>query len=59
MHILAIILILAVIGFILYLVNTYIPMPDIFRKVLNVVAVILVIIWLLHALGFWGYLRSV
>lgn len=58
MHILAIILILAVIGFILYLVNTYIPMPDIFRKTLNVVAVIAVIVWFIYYLASLGYLKG-
>lgn len=42
---------LAVCGFILWLIVTYIPMPDPFKKVLIVVAVILLIVWLIGHLG--------
>ena len=42
---------LIVIGVLLWLVNTYIPMDGKIKKILNVVVVICVILWLLYAFG--------
>lgn len=59
MPIIHLIIILAVIGLILWLVNTYIPMQPVVKKVLNVVVVIAVIIWLLSVFGIIGSLSAV
>jgi hypothetical protein len=40
-----------VVGVILWLVNTYIPMDRKIKSILNVVVVIVLIIWLLQAFG--------
>jgi hypothetical protein len=42
---------LVVIGVLLWLVNTYIPMDGKIKQILNVVVVICVIVWLLFAFG--------
>lgn len=42
---------LIVIGVLLWLVNTYIPMAGSIKKILNVVVVICVVVWLLFAFG--------
>lgn len=42
---------LVVVGIILWLVNTYIPMDGKIKTILNIVVVIAVIIWLLRASG--------
>jgi hypothetical protein len=42
---------LIVVGVLLWLVNTYIPMDGTIKKILNVVVVIVVVIWLLEILG--------
>jgi 1-acyl-sn-glycerol-3-phosphate acyltransferase len=42
---------LIVIGVLLWLVNTYIPMDGKIKKILNVVVVICVVVWLLSAFG--------
>jgi undecaprenyl pyrophosphate phosphatase UppP len=42
---------LIVIGVLLWLVNTYIPMDSKIKKILNVVVVVCVIVWLLYAFG--------
>jgi len=42
---------LIVIGVLLWLVNTYIPMDGKIKNILNVVVVICVIVWLLFAFG--------
>jgi DMSO reductase anchor subunit len=43
-----------VVGVLLWLVNTYIPMDGKIKKVLNVVVVIVVVLWLLSAFGVLG-----
>lgn len=42
---------LIVVGVLLWLVNTYIPMDGKIKKILNIVVVICVVIWLLYAFG--------
>ena len=42
---------LIVIGVLLWLVNTYIPIDGKIKKILNVVVVICVVVWLLYAFG--------
>lgn len=48
---LMLILYLAVIGFVLYLILTYIPMPTPFKQGLMVLVVILVIFYLIRFMG--------
>ena len=45
---------LIVVGVLLWLVNTYIPMDAKIKKILNVVVVICVVVWLLSAFGVIG-----
>jgi hypothetical protein len=42
---------LIVIGILLWLVNTYIPMDAKIKNILNIVVVIAVVLWLLSAFG--------
>ena len=58
MSIFAVCITLVVVGFILWLVNTYIPMNRKIKKVLNVVVIIVVILWLLDVFGIIGYLST-
>jgi len=51
MSLLHLIITLIVIGVLLWLVNTYIPMDGKIKKILNVVVVICVVVWLLFAFG--------
>lgn len=46
-----IIVTLVVVGVILWLINTYVPMAASIKKILNVVVIIVVILWLLQAFG--------
>jgi hypothetical protein len=46
---------LIVVGVLLWLVNTYIPMDGKIKKILNVVVVICVVLWLLSAFGVIGH----
>jgi hypothetical protein len=47
---------LIVVGLLLWLVNSFIPMDSKIKSILNVVVVIMVIVWLLNA---FGILKSV
>jgi hypothetical protein len=49
-----ILIILVVIGVLLWLVNTYIPMDATIKKIINIVAIILVVLWLLSVFGVLG-----
>lgn len=46
-----IILGIALVGFLVYLIITYIPMPDIFQKAIIVFVVIVVILYLVKLFG--------
>jgi hypothetical protein len=46
------VIVLVVVGVILWVINSYIPMQTTIKKILNVVVIIAVIIWLLSVFGF-------
>jgi hypothetical protein len=51
MPLINIFIVLVIAGVVLYLINNYIPMDRKIKSILNIVAVIFVIIWLLKAFG--------
>lgn len=51
MPIINLIIVLVVIGVLMWLVNTYIPMDGKIKQILNVVVIICVVIWLLNVFG--------
>lgn len=59
MSLLTIFLVLIVVGVILYLVNTYIPMDAKIKSLLNIATVVLLIIWLLKSLGAFSFLSGI
>jgi len=59
MSLVTIVVTLIVVGVLLWLVNTYIPMDGKIKKILNVVVVVVVVFWLLNVFGVWGHLRDV
>lgn len=54
MPLVTLIVMLTVVGLILYLVNTYIPMAAPVKRILNIVVVIVLILWLLNVFGVLG-----
>jgi len=58
MSIITIIIVLIVVGVLLWLVNTYIPMQRTIKTILNVVVVIIVVIWLLKEFGLFTSLQN-
>lgn len=59
MPLLNVLIVLVVVGVILWLVNSYIPMDRKIKNILNVVVVIAVILWLLQAFGLIDSFRNV
>jgi hypothetical protein len=59
MPLLAIVITLIVVGVLLWLVNSFIPMDGKIKQVLNAVVLIVVVIWLLQVFGVIGYLSNV
>ena len=59
MSLISIVITLIVIGVLLWLVNTYIPMDGKIKKVLNIVVMVVVVLWLLNVFGIWGHVRDV
>ncbi len=48
----SILIALVIVGFLMWLVNTYIPMDGKFKQIFNVLAVVVVVIWIIRSLGF-------
>jgi hypothetical protein len=46
-----VLIVLVVVGVVLWLVNTYIPMAPPIKTVLNVTVVLILVIWLLNVFG--------
>lgn len=59
MPIIPIIITLIVVGVLLWLVNSYIPMDAKIKNILNIVVVLGVVVWLLEVFGIFSYLGSV
>lgn len=51
MSLVSVVIVLIIVGVLLWLVNTYIPMDGKIKTILNVVVVIAVILWLLQGFG--------
>ena len=49
---------LIVVGVLLWLVNTYIPMARSIKSILNAVVVIVVVVWLLNIFGLMGSIQT-
>jgi len=59
MSLLGLIITLVVVGVLLWLLNTYVPMDGKIKRILNAVVVIVVVVWLLQAFGLLGSLRNI
>ncbi len=59
MSLISIVVVLIVVGVLLWLVNTYIPMDGKIKSILNAVVVIAVVIWLLQVFGVIGSLGGI
>lgn len=59
MSLLSLVVTLIVVGVLLWLVNSFIPMDAKIKQILNIVVVICVVLWLLRAFGVLGPMSGV
>ena len=59
MSIISIIISLVIVGVLLWLVNSFIPMDNKIKTIINVVVVIITILWLLDAFGISNTFKSI
>lgn len=59
MPLIQLVIVLVVVGVVLWVINSYIPMESTIKKILNVVVIVGVIIWLLSVFGFIGDLSAI
>jgi hypothetical protein len=52
-------IVLVVVGIVLWLINTYIPMAGGMKSLLNIVAFVVVLVWLLQGFGVIGAIPGV
>jgi len=59
MSLIGLVLTLVVVGVLLWLLNTYVPMDAKIKSIINVLVVIVVVIWLLQTFGVLGSLQNI
>ena len=53
------VIVLVVVGVILWLINSYIPMQSTLKRILNVVVIVAVVVWLLSVFGVIGNISAI
>jgi len=59
MPLIQVVIVLIVVGVLLWLINSYIPMDSKIKSILNIVVVIAVILWLLSVFGLIGSVSNI
>ena len=59
MPLIHVVIVLALVGVGLYLINRYLPMDAKIKTILNIVVVVVVVLWLLRVFGILGSLTSI
>lgn len=59
MDLIQLVVVLIIVGVLLWLVNSYIPMDAKIKNILNIVVVVVVVLWLLGLFFDFGSLRTV
>lgn len=54
----AIVLVIIIVGFLLWLINANVPMQPQVKKIFNVVVIIVLVVWLIEVFGIWHYLAN-
>jgi hypothetical protein len=55
MSIINVVLVLIIVGVIMWLINSFIPMAGAIKTLLNIVVLILLILWLLQVFGIFSF----
>ena len=58
MPLVTIVIALVVVGVVLWLINTYIPVASSIKTIPNIVVVVCIVVWLLQVFGPWGTVTS-
>lgn len=58
MPLVTVVITLLVVGVLLWLVNTYIPMQGTIKGILNAIVVIAVVLWIMNIFGLYHYLTD-
>ena len=59
MSLIQLVIVLVVFGVLLWAINSYIPMDDTIKKILNVVVILVVLLYVLSAFGLLGSMSSI
>lgn len=59
MPLLSILIVILVVGVLLWIINSFIPMDGKIKQIFNIVVVIALVVWLLKAFGVFAYLMNV
>ena len=59
MSLISLVVVLVIVGVLLWLANTYIPMDVKIKKIMNIVVVIAVVLWLLNVFGVLGGIHDI
>lgn len=59
MSLISILLTVCVVGILLWLINSFLPMEGRIKKILNAVVLIALVVWLLKVFGLWHYLANI
>jgi hypothetical protein len=59
MSLLNILIAIIVVGVLLWIINTFIPMDHKIKQIFNIVVVIVLIIWLLKVFGLFTYMTNI
>jgi len=59
MPLIQLVIVLVVVGMVLWVINSYIPMQATIKQILNVVVIIAVVLWLLSVFGLIGDLSKI
>jgi hypothetical protein len=56
MPIFQVIIVFVVVGLVLWLINSYVPMQDSIKRLMNIAVVVLMVIWLIYLIfpGIWN-----
>lgn len=59
MTLVGIIIALVVLGFVMYLINTFVPMEAGIKKLLNIAVILIVVLWIVQGMGLLGPIENI
>lgn len=59
MSLISLIILLVILGVLMYIINSYVPMDAGIKRLLNVAVIIVVVLWLIQTLGLLGPIGNI